>query len=215
MYSVQGVRSSISLILFKVWVYIRYKALGQTSFIYPLLFGLHVCIQYKALDQASVWYYLRFGSIFGIRHLNKEVFEETKGVIRIRKSTDKQRNGQRETTKGQTTIYKNYTESKRSNNTDPTKNRGELRCSGRINSSWSTSGTRRVALVTNPVISHEWGNDREVLTTSGTYPWTFWYYLRLGVYSVQDIRTNNTLISFMVCVYDTRYLKVIQNLFIE
>jgi len=38
--------------------------------------------------------------------LNKEVFEETKGVIRIRKSKDKQRNGQRETTKGQTTIYK-------------------------------------------------------------------------------------------------------------
>jgi arylamine N-acetyltransferase len=31
----------------------------------------------------------------------------------------------------------------------------ELRCSGRISSSCSTSGTRRVNLVTNPVISHE------------------------------------------------------------
>jgi hypothetical protein len=30
---------------------------------------------------------------------------------------------------------------------------GELRCSGRINSFCSTSGTRRVNLVTNPVIS--------------------------------------------------------------
>ena len=36
-----------------------------------------------------------------------------------------------------------------------------------------TSGTRRVNLGTNPVISHEWGKDREVFTTSGTYPWSF------------------------------------------
>jgi hypothetical protein len=50
---------------------------------------------------------------------------------------------------------------------------GELMCSGRVSSSCSTGGTRRVNLVTNPVISHEWGNDREVLTTSGTYPWSF------------------------------------------
>ena len=34
---------------------------------------------------------------------------------------------------------------------------GELRCPGRVGSSWSTSGTRRVHLVTNPVISDEWG----------------------------------------------------------
>jgi len=45
--------------------------------------------------------------------------------------------------------------------------------SGRVSSSWSTSGTRRVNLVTNPVISHEWGKDREVFTTGGTYPWSF------------------------------------------
>jgi len=39
---------------------------------------------------------------------------------------------------------------------------GELRCSGRVRSSCSTSDTRRVNLVTNPVISHERGKDREV-----------------------------------------------------
>ena len=48
------------------------------------------------------------------------------------------------------------------NTTDKTKERitrtllktgGELRCSGRVSSSCSTSGTRRVNLVTNPVIS--------------------------------------------------------------
>jgi len=52
----------------------------------------------------------------------------------------------------------------------PLKTGSELGCSG---SSCSTSDTRRVNLVTNPVISHERGKDREVFTTSGTYPWSF------------------------------------------
>ena len=38
---------------------------------------------------------------------------------------------------------------------------GERRCSRRVSSSCSTIGTRRVNLVTNPVISHEWGKDRD------------------------------------------------------
>jgi len=37
----------------------------------------------------------------------------------------------------------------------PLKNGGELMCSGRVSSFCSTSDTRRVNLVTNPVISHE------------------------------------------------------------
>ena len=55
----------------------------------------------------------------------------------------------------------------------PLKTGGELRCSGRVSSSRSSSGTPRVNLVTNPVISREWGKDREVHTTSGTYSWSF------------------------------------------
>ena len=54
-----------------------------------------------------------------------------------------------------------------------TKNGYELRCFGRESSYCSTSGTRRVNLVTNPVISNEGKKDREVLTASGTYPWSF------------------------------------------
>ena len=50
---------------------------------------------------------------------------------------------------------------------------GDLRCSGRVSSSYSTIDTRRVNLVTIPVRSHGRGKDREVLTTSGTYPWSF------------------------------------------
>jgi hypothetical protein len=41
---------------------------------------------------------------------------------------------------------------------------GEFRCSGRVSSSYSTSATPLVNLVTNPVISHEWGEDREVFS---------------------------------------------------
>jgi hypothetical protein len=55
----------------------------------------------------------------------------------------------------------------------PLKTGGELMCSSRSSSSCSTSDTCRVNLVTNPVISHERGKDREVFTTGGTYPWSF------------------------------------------
>jgi hypothetical protein len=55
----------------------------------------------------------------------------------------------------------------------PLKTGGELRCSGRVSRSCSTSGTLHVNLVTNPVINREWGKDREVFTTSGTCTWSF------------------------------------------
>jgi hypothetical protein len=45
--------------------------------------------------------------------------------------------------------------------------------SGRVISSCSTSDTRHVNLATNPVISHEQGKNREVLTRSGIHPWSF------------------------------------------
>jgi hypothetical protein len=41
----------------------------------------------------------------------------------------------------------------------PLKTGGDLRCPGRVNGSCSTSDTRRVNLVTNPVISREWGEE--------------------------------------------------------
>jgi hypothetical protein len=47
----------------------------------------------------------------------------------------------------------------------PLKTGDELRC--------SANGTRRVILVTNPVINLEWGKDRKMLMTSETYPWSF------------------------------------------
>jgi hypothetical protein len=56
----------------------------------------------------------------------------------------------------------------------PPKDRGQLwGCFGRVNRSCSTSGTRRVTLVTNLMICHERGTDREVFAPSGTYSWSF------------------------------------------
>ena len=45
--------------------------------------------------------------------------------------------------------------------------------SGRGGRPCSTSDSRRVNLVTNPVINRERGKYREVITTSGAYPWSF------------------------------------------
>jgi hypothetical protein len=57
----------------------------------------------------------------------------------------------------------------------PLKTGGELRWSGEIGSSWSTSRTRRVNLVTNPVISREWGNDLKCLRQVEHIHGHFWY----------------------------------------
>jgi hypothetical protein len=48
----------------------------------------------------------------------------------------------------------------------PLKTGGELMCSRMVGSSYSTSDTCRFTLVKSPVLSHEWGMDREVHTTS-------------------------------------------------
>jgi len=59
-------------------------------------------------------------------------------------------------TGGQTTIYTRiYTEKNRLNNKNPTENRWEFRCSGRVGSSCFFSGTLCVTPVTNPVIIHK------------------------------------------------------------
>jgi hypothetical protein len=104
----------------------------------------------------------------------EEKFKDTKEVIRIRKSKDRQHNGQKK--KGgnyKQRSTKHYTDNKLSSNSNHTENRGELRCSSKVSSSCFNRGTRRATLVTNLVIRHKWGKGKEVLTTSGTYRWSF------------------------------------------
>ena len=56
----------------------------------------------------------------------------------------------------------------------PLKTGGELKCSGRVNSSCSSSGTRRVNLITNPVIGREWEKKRNIFeATTSTLPKRF------------------------------------------
>jgi hypothetical protein len=47
---------------------------------------------------------------------------------------------------------------------------GELMYCGRLSSFSIISGIRGVTRVINPGISHEYGKDRVVITTNGTYP---------------------------------------------
>jgi hypothetical protein len=101
-----------------------------------------------------------------------------------------QHNGEKKKVqKEKTIIDKTYIWSKRSSNMSPTKDRGELRCSRRVCRSWSISGTRRVNIVTNPIISREWVKDRAVLTISGTYRCSLWhrYYITVNQVMVVTI----------------------------
>ena len=99
-----------------------------------------------------------------------EEIKDIKRVIRIRKSKKhSQHNGQ----KGNHRLTKHTHKTTDRVTRTPLKSGGELRCSGKLSSSCSTSGTCSVNLVTYPVISHEWGQDRVTFTTSGTYAWSF------------------------------------------
>ena len=75
-------------------------------------------------------------------------FEDTTGAIRIRKSKmDRQHNDQKKKrTKGRSTKHKTNDRVTRT----PLKAEGELMCYRRVSSSSSTSGTRRINLVTKP-----------------------------------------------------------------
>ena len=98
--------------------------------------------------------YLKFQYLGSLKPLFEIRVEDTKGVIRICKSkNDRQKKEDKRTNNDlQNTTHKNKD---RATGT-LLKTRGEHRCSGRVVSPCSTSGTRRVTLVTNPVISHEW-----------------------------------------------------------
>ena len=70
----------------------------------------------------------------------KEEFEDTKGVIRIRKSKNRQHNGQEKKDKRSNNDLQNIHIKIMIEQHEPhKKTRGELRCSGRVSSSCSTA----------------------------------------------------------------------------
>ena len=76
-----------------------------------------------------------------------EEFEDTKEVIRVRKSKkDRQHNGQKKKDKRTNNDLQNITHKTKDRvkkNMNPTKNRRELMCFGRVSSCCSTGGTPR------------------------------------------------------------------------
>ena len=118
-----------------------------------------VVIPLSGLSQPYVRACLKPGHVLLLANviLFYEEFEGTKGVIRIRISKkNRQENGQKKNVqkdKQRSTkhIYKTTDRVTRI----PLNTGGELMCSGRVSSSCSTSDTRRVNLVTNPVISRK------------------------------------------------------------
>ena len=78
----------------------------------------------------------------------EEEFEDTKGGNQ-NPYIEEELTAQWPKEKGQTTIYKHTHKTKDRVTRTPLKSGGELRCSGRLRSSFSTSGTRHVTLVTN------------------------------------------------------------------
>ena len=85
-----------------------------------------------------------------LRTLLVEELEDTKGEIRINKlMQDKQHNGQKKKYKRTNNDLQNTTQKTKYRVTRTLlKTGGELRCSGRVSSSFPTNGTHRVNLVT-------------------------------------------------------------------
>jgi len=99
------------------------------------LFHIHLSNSIAKVKD-SIWYELCI----------QEEFEDTTGVIRVRKSKkNRQPNDQMKRDKETNNdLFTNKTKDRVTRT--PTKNRGELRCSGCVGSSRSASGTRRVTL---------------------------------------------------------------------
>ena len=107
----------------------------------------------------------------------QEEFGDTKGVSEsvYRRRTDNT-TAKRKVQKDKQRSTKHTRKTKDRVIRTPLKTGDELRCSGRVSSSCSTNDTRRVNIVTNPVIRHEWGKDREVFMTS-SFLFTLWMQL--------------------------------------
>ena len=101
-----------------------------------------------------------------MRQCTLEEFEDTKGVMRVLKSKKVRQNNVLEKKNKRTNNNLQNIHKAKDRVTQTTPKPG---CSGMVGSSCSTSDTRRVYLVTNPMISHQCEKDREVTTTNGTY----------------------------------------------
>ena len=95
----------------------------------------------------------------------------SKGVTRSCKSKmNRQYKVQRKRIKEQTTIYQNITQitEDRTTRTLPKTYKPRVNSRG-----WAVSAPHRITPATDLVISHECRKDQIIITTNGTYPWSF------------------------------------------
>jgi hypothetical protein len=88
------------------------------------------------------------------------------------------------------------------------KARSSLRCSGKVGSYCTTSGTRRITLVTIPMLKHEWGKNRIVITTNGH----LWYRYPVTVDQVVLAYVILNGVGIYIVIYVTSKINVIQKL---
>jgi hypothetical protein len=116
-----------------------------------------------------------------------EEFDNTKGVIIIRKSkkcrqhNDQKKNKQKDKPRSTKHTYKTKDRVTRT----PLKTGSELRCPGMVGSSCSTSGTRHVSLVKNPVIK-SWMRKRPGLRQVEHIRGQLWHRYPIAVKQVME-----------------------------
>ena len=133
--------SSFSIILYRLTWWISRIQYGDSFTLEPLLTTCQLWIWCQTLANEKTCYV-------------RKVWRYQREVIRSRKSKDRQHNAQKKNDKETNNDLQNITTKTKDRATwSPLKTGGELRCSGRLSSSCSTSGTRPLTFVTNPVIS--------------------------------------------------------------
>ena len=166
-------------ILIKKMFNSRYNSLAMSVHRRMQVQDEYVCTQGFGIN-APILQYLLCSSVLMKYIVWRQSLKIPRGVIRGRKAKkDRQHNGQEEKDKGQTihrTLHRTQNTALKPQNWTTRlslKTEGELRCFRRISSSCSTSGARRVTLITSQVTSYERGQDRIVITINGSYTWSF------------------------------------------
>ncbi len=111
--------------------------------------------------------------LFSVPWLHEKL-EDTKEVIRIRKSKNRKHNGQKMTNNIYKKLHRKLTMGQRDKKLHRKLTMGQREPHQKPGANSRAPLVVLVAPVTNPIKSHEWENGRELLTTSGTYLGSFY-----------------------------------------
>ena len=135
--SIRGLTNLSSICIWSIYIFQLIRYFRACCFPYPIKFGCHDITEKMVKLMRRVWGYQRG---------NQNPYIEEKQTTQWPK--EKVQHVKQRSTKHTLKTKDRVTRT-------PLKTGGERRCFGGVSSSCSTSGTRRVNLVTNLVISHE------------------------------------------------------------